>query len=173
MSRKLELLGAHDVRRFRCGEHALDLYLRKHAAPNATRGVGRTFVLLRADDDPSEWPQVLGYFTLSMAELPSAVAKTIIGDDLPAYAIPVALIGRLARDERARGGGIGEILLGEALRQVVAASKLVACVGVVTDAKNESALAFYERYGFVPTSQDGFPRRCLLPLSTLAAAAEP
>lgn len=170
MSRRLELLSAHDVRRFRCGEHALDLYLRKHAAPNATRGVGRTFVLLRADDDPPEWPQVLGYFTLSMAQLPSEVLRVIIGDDLPAYPIPVALLGRLARDERARGGGIGEELLGAALGRIVAASRLVACVGVVTDAKNEGALAFYERYGFVPTSKDGFPRRCFLPLPTLDAA---
>lgn len=172
MSRRVELLGAHDVRRFRCGENALDHYLRKHAASNTTRGIGRTYVLLRSDADPAVWPEVVGYFTLSMAELPSDVAKAVMGDDLPAYSIPVALIGRLARDERARGAGIGEALLGEAVKLVLDASHLVACAGLLTDAKNENALTFYMRFGFVPTTQQGFPRRCFLPLSTLAAARE-
>lgn len=41
--------------------------------------------------------------------------------------MPVALIGRLAVDERARGGRLGETLLLDALARVVEASQLIAC----------------------------------------------
>jgi ribosomal protein S18 acetylase RimI-like enzyme len=170
VTRRFERLDTHDVRRFRSGEHLLDQYLRKHAAINARRGIGSTWVLVRSPDDPVEWPEVLGYFTLSMAELPSAVAKAVLGDDLPAYPVPVALIGRLARDERAKGAGIGEALIGEALHRILEASELVACTGVIVDAKNADLVHFYARYGFTPTAPDGYPRRCFLPLSVARAA---
>lgn len=55
-----------DVNDFSCGKHALDDYFRRHALANDASGVGRTYVLPRADDEV-DLPSVLGFYTLSMA----------------------------------------------------------------------------------------------------------
>ena len=94
-------------------------------------------------------PTVLGFYTLSMASVPSADVAKAVGAKLPRYPMPVALIGRLAVDRRAQGRRFGEALLVDALRRVVDAASLVACIGIVVDAKNESAARFYERYDFL------------------------
>jgi predicted GNAT family N-acyltransferase len=106
-----------------------------------------------------------------MAALPSEVARRLTGERLPGYPMPVALIGRLANDQRVRGSGVGAELLGNAIRTVLEASSLIACLGIIVDAKDERALAFYTRYAFTPITAEGsFPRRCFLHLATAAAA---
>lgn len=166
MTRRVEPLSEHDVRGFRSGVHPLDDYLCRHARGNDARGLGRAWVLLRGVNDPQSWPDVIGYFTLSMAQLPAEVTRRVTGEQVPGYPTPVALIGRLARDERARGGRVGDTLIGEALRSVLTASSLVACFGVVADAKDEHALHFYETHSFVAIADGPYPRRCFLALST-------
>ena len=106
-----------------------------------------------------------------MGELPAEVARRLTGERLPGYPMPVALIGRLANDERVRGAGVGTALLGEAVRAVLEASNLVACFGIVVDAKDDDALGFYVKHGFMQISADQpFPRRCFLHIDTAAAA---
>lgn len=64
----------------------------------------------------------LGAFTLTLESLPDEIACK-----LPRYdAIPAALIGRLARNEKVRGREIGELLLADALRRILGASKTLA-----------------------------------------------
>jgi len=75
----------------------------------------------------------------------SGVWLSVIGQELPGYPMPVALIGRLAVDERARGRRLGESLLIDALERVVAAAEILACLGVIVDAKDEGAERFYEK----------------------------
>jgi ribosomal protein S18 acetylase RimI-like enzyme len=80
------------------------------------------------------------------------------------------LIGRLARDERARGEGIGELLLADAVRRILGAGRTLAVFAIVVDAKNARASAFYQRFGFRP-----FPlqaSRLFLLASSAAAAVE-
>src|SRR5262245_44057028 len=88
---------------FSCGKHVLDDYFARHALANDRRGIGRAFVLRRAESDPPELPVVLGFYTLSMASAESAQVAVAITERLPRYPIPVALIGRLAVDGRAQG----------------------------------------------------------------------
>jgi len=59
----------------------------------------------------------------------------------------------------------GRRLLGDALRRVASASRIVGCVGVVVDAKNAKAEAFYETQGFVVIEDGEAQRRLLLPSS--------
>lgn len=73
-------------------------------------------------------------------------------------------------DERARGRRIGEGLLLDALARVVEASHLVACLGIIVDAKTEDAVAFYERYGFAQLEDTEWPRRMFLALAVAQAA---
>ncbi len=161
-----------DVKKgFRSGTHALDDYFARHAIANDRAGIARTYVLRRAPDDGEELPEVVGFYTLSMASVPAAEVAAAVGSKLPRYPMPVALIGRLAVDQRAQGRRFGEKLLVDALRRVVDAAALVACIGIIVDAKNESAAQFYDRYDFVTVSDDeDWPRRMFMPIQLARAA---
>lgn len=104
---------------------------------------------------------------MSMADVEASDIAAALGSSLPRYPLPVALIGRLAVDKRAQGRGIGEALLVDALRNVLDAANLVGCMGVVVDAKDERAEAFYARYGFAPLATGPWPRRMFLPITTV------
>lgn len=155
---------------FRSGVHALDDYFRRHAVANSEAGVGRAYVIRRTDGDDPSFPEVLGYYTLSMALIAAAAVEGALARRLPKYPMPVALIGRLAVDERARGRRIGEALLVDALRRVADASTLLGCVGVIVDAKDVVAEDFYVRYGFVTIEAATWPRRLFLPMATVRDA---
>ena len=122
-----------------CGQPALDAFFANHAVRNHTTGIGTTFVFRgQAEDDPG----ILGFYTLSMASVPSKFLRKPLGRSLPRYPMPVALLGRLAIHQEAQGRGLGQRLLGDALRRVLAAGNMVGCVGVIVDAKNEAAESF-------------------------------
>jgi hypothetical protein len=93
---------------FSCGRHPLDDYFRRHAVANDRSGISRAYVLRRGDSDPPELPDVLGFYTLSMALAESTSVAKVLDAKLPRYPMPVALIGRLAIDTRAQGRRLGE-----------------------------------------------------------------
>lgn len=158
---------------FSCGKHSLDDYFRRHAASNDAAGIGRTYVLHREAQPGNSLPRVLGYYTLSMAVAAAAQVSGVIKKKLPRYPLPVALVGRLAIDQRAQGRRFGELLLMDALRRVVDAAAIVGCVGVVVDAKDDDAERFYAKYDFSTVAAEGWPRRMFLPIRTAQAAFEP
>ncbi len=151
---------------FRSGVHALDDYLARHAVGNTTQGIGKTFVLRGTGEEPA----VLGYYTLSMAELKADNLADVLKMRLPRYPLPVALIGRLAVHQDAQGRGVGAQLLGDALRRVVDAAAHIGCVGVIVDAKDAKAEAFYRKFAFTALADNGWPRRMFLPIKVLLAA---
>lgn len=158
---------------FRCGKHALDDYFARHALANDQAGIGRAYVLTRSPGDDEVLPRVLGFYTLSMASVASGGLASALAKKLPRYPMPVALIGRLAVDERARGRRIGERLLIDALRRAVDAAELLGCLGVIVDAKDSDAERFYEKYDFTTLHSEGWPRRMFLAIATARAALEP
>jgi GNAT superfamily N-acetyltransferase len=157
---------------FRCGNHSLDDYFRRHALKNDAEGIGRTYVLRRREADPPELPHVLGYYTLSMAQAEANPLSSALAKKLPKYPMPVALIGRLAVDARVQGRGVGEILLLDALRRAIDAAQIVGCIGILVDALDEGAERFYAKYDFGTVAPESWPRRMFLPLSTAKAAFE-
>lgn len=65
------------------------------------------------------------------------------------------------------------MLLVDALRRVADASTILGCVGVVVDAKDEGAEAFYAKYDFVTLEQasaPAWPRRMFLPIASARMA---
>ncbi len=77
----------------------------------------------------------LSSFTLAVADLPPERANR-----LPRYdVIPTALIGRLARDARVRGEGVGDVLLADAVRRVIGAARSLAVFAIVVEATDEKA----------------------------------
>jgi GNAT superfamily N-acetyltransferase len=170
---------------FSCGKHPLDDYFKRHALRNHLAGISSAYVLRRASPEvlasgtpmgrvgaprPARSPRVLGFYTLSMASVESAQVAAALAAKLPRYPVPVALIGRLAVDEREKGQRLGEALLIDALRRVVDAAGIVGCVGVIVDAKDEDAEHFYMKYDFITITDDRWPRRMFLPLETARTA---
>ena len=160
----IETLGKHHHRAaFSCGQPALDDWFRRRASQDAKRNVARVFVAV--DDDLG----VIGFyslssFALSIRDLPEEIARK-----LPRYdAIPAARIGRLARDERARGRGVGELLLADAIRRVLRAGRSIAVFAIVVDAKDERAVDFYTAFGFRRFPLQ--PHRLFFPTATAVAA---
>ena len=121
----------------------MDDYLRRQAGQDARRKVAAPFVLADLGE------AVLGYYTLSAysvraAELPEALAKRP-----PRYPLlPATLLGRLAVDASCRGLGLGRFLLMDALHRSWRNTSEVASVGVVVDALDEGARAFYLHHEF-------------------------
>jgi len=159
------LASSHDRAGFSCGRPQLDDWFHRRAGQDERRNLARVFV---AVDDAIGIAGFysLSTFSLSLPDLPQEIARK-----LPRYdAIPAALIGRLARDVRVRGQGIGELLLADAVRRVLGAGKTLAVFAIVVEAKDEKATAFYEGFGFRPFPLH--PNRLFLLTSSAIAAVE-
>ena len=77
----------------------------------------------------------LSSFTFAIADLSPEYAKRLPRYDL----IPAALIGRVARDERVRREGVGDLLLTDAVRRSIGALRSLAAFAI--GASNEEAAA--------------------------------
>lgn len=153
-----------DRSQFKCGQPDLDNWFRNRASQDERRNVARVFVAVDALGVAGFYS--LSSFTVAIEDLPIELASK-----LPRYdAIPAALIGRLARDERVRGRGIGELLLADAVRRILDAARSLAVFAIVVDAKDERAADFYRAFGFRAFATN--PRRLFLPASSAFAAAE-
>ena len=153
---------AHNRRAFTSGVAALDDWFAKRATQDQRRRVAQVFV---AVDELG----VVGFYSLSMFTLALESLPDQLAHRLPRYdAIPAALIGRLARHERAKGSGIGDLLVADAVKRVLAAAKSVAAYAIVVDAKDERGRRFYESHGFI--SLPSRPNRLFLLTETAAAA---
>ena len=136
----------HDRAGFHCGVPALDDYLHKYAAQQNAKGIGTVFVLVD-DAAPSK---ILGFYTLSAAQVDVQQLSDAERKKLPRYPVPCFRMGRLACAIESRGVGIGEILIGCAVDRCLHARNLVGAYAILVDAKDEKAKSFYQRYGFVP-----------------------
>ena len=67
----------------------------------------------------------------------------------PNFPLPVARLARLAVDLRCQGHGLGELLLVNALHRCKTISEMIGMLGVLVDAKDDGARAWYERYEFI------------------------
>lgn len=132
---------------FHCGELELDNYLRKYAGQHAEANLSRTFVAVLIDD-----PQrIIGFYSLSMAQVPFEEIPQEMSRKLPKYPIPAARLGRLAVDTNFQGKRIGEALLMNALARCAGIARQdIAASGMIVDAKHEQAKRFYQKYGFTP-----------------------
>jgi hypothetical protein len=126
---------------FRCGKHSLDDFFARHSLANDRAGICRVYVLRRREHDPLKFPAILGFYTLSMASVSADSIAQVMGEKMPRYPMPVALIGRLAVDERAQG-----------------------------HRKDEGAERFYAKYDFETISADIWPHRMFIPSATIRAA---
>ncbi len=150
----------HRREEFSCESPELTTYLQTRARKEMEARVAACFVLVPV----AEPGRIAGFYTLSAAEVLLTALPPDMAKKLPRYpSLPVTLLGRLARDTRFRGQGIGDLLMADALRRAWRSSAEIGSIAVVTDPKDERAAAFYRDFGFLPLDS----RRLLLPMKDL------
>lgn len=165
MFRKPAPLGDHHrIDGFDSGKPSLDAFLREMALYNQHQGYSRTFVI--AD---SEY-RVVGYHSLCAGMISRENApKHVKGHQAPRE-IPVALLARLAVDQKYQKQGLGLALLKNALLSVISTSQLVAFRAVMIHALDDEAEAFYAKFGF--RAAKGLERTWLLPVKDITASLQ-
>lgn len=157
------LSSSHQTDRFDCGKSALNDWLREHAGRSEGR-TARTFVVC-------EGAEVVGYYCISGGSIErSALPPKMRREQGQPNQIPVVIIGRLARDLRYRGTGLGEDLLQDALRRAVGASETIGVRAILVHALDDEACAFWKDKGFIESPLGS--RTFYLAIETAIAALE-
>ena len=140
----------HQRSNFVSGVTALDSYLQQRASQHQRDGIATTHVLTDSGDPA----RILGYCTLSAAQLTLSALQEADRKRLPAYPVPAMRVGRLAVAAAEQGKGYGQLLLGHALNLALSLRQTLGVRVLVVDAKDAPAALFYQRYGFTPTSEN-------------------
>jgi GNAT superfamily N-acetyltransferase len=171
MPLRIEVLGRQHralLENFRNQHQSLVDYLRRFALRHAEKDLlARTFLAI---EDAEGAARLAGYFTLATASVERSTVSSLESlHRLPGFPIPAVLLARLAVDERVQGQGLGRYLFEEALGLILqlARNGPVAFRLFVTDAIDEAAAKFYERFGFTRLA-DEFPCRMVLDLKPLS-----
>lgn len=142
-----ELLAeAHAVDEFDCGEDHLNTWLRRRALRNQADGSSRIWVV-------ADGPTVVGFYASSTAVLLRASATRRSARNQP-DPLPALLLGRLAVDQKLQGRGLGAALLKHFLLKSIEIADITGVRILLVHAKDQSAAAFYQRYGFEPSPID-------------------
>ncbi len=142
LSEPVLLTASHGLTKFNSGQSSLDDWLRNYALISEGK-TARTYVVC---DKASA---VVGYYCISMGcvergALPSKLKRA---RGMPNQ-IPVAIIGRLARDNAYRGKGLGLDLLQDALIRILSVSKVIGVRAVLVHALDDEAAEFWKQNEF-------------------------
>ncbi|MBI5129123.1 MAG: GNAT family N-acetyltransferase [Rhodopseudomonas palustris] len=161
LSAPARLTATHDLSRFNSGTPALDDWLRNHALASEGRSA-RTYVVCRGH-------VVVGYYCIATGSVERRALPPKLKRDrgLP-HQIPVAIIGRLARDGSCKGIGLGPDLLQIALVRILSASRIVGVRAVLVHAVDDKAAAFWKAHDFIECPIGS--RTFFLPVETIQQA---
>ena len=158
----IEKLGrGHDRKSFDCGIPELNEYLRRFARQNEAAGISQHFVALSSLGSR----EIHGYYALSAGAVAFKHVPRDLRKRLPRYPVPVAHLGRLAVDRSAAGQGLGEHLLMDALTRTLRAAVEIGIHAIEVVAINDTARAFYLKYGFHTLKDDR--QHLYLPIATV------
>ena len=129
---------------FDCGAAELNRYLAAFAFQN--HQAHSTFTCVAAAPDGS----IAGYYSITCTAIPHDEAAERLRKGLARHPIGMLLLARLAVDLRFRGRGVGAQLLRHAFLLTVQTAGQVGCRGLLVDAKDDSAAAFYRHHGLTP-----------------------
>lgn len=156
----IELLDSrHDRTGFDCGVTALNNFLKATARQHARKGISRTFVLTEESNE------ILGFFTLTLCEVIAEDIPAKIAREYPTHSLPAVRLARLAVSRRHQKKGYGELLLADAVNRTRLIAGQAGLIGLLVDAKDESASRFYQRFGFTTISSDTL--QLFMPIGTI------
>jgi GNAT superfamily N-acetyltransferase len=152
-----KLTRQHPVDDFYCGEDALNRFLSRFAFQNQQASASQTYVGL-ADR------AIVGFYTLVVAEVayddaPERLKKGLARHPVPLmllarHPVPLMLLARLAVSQMWQGKGVGSGLLKDAMLRTIQAAEIGGIRALAAHAKNDTARAFYEHFGFMPSPTD-------------------
>ncbi len=135
---------------FDCGKSSLNDWIKTQASQFVKRDQTRIHCVLFPNTN-----RIAGYYALSThAVEPLSIPAPDVAGLPKRLSVPAILIGQLAVDVRARGIGLGEYLLFDAIRRIVQVYRIVGIRLIVVHAVDDTARAFYERYGFASLVDD-------------------
>ena len=156
-----ELLAVHhNIESFTSGVESLDRWLKRRALKNQATGASRIFVVC-------EGSRVAAYYALAASAVTVAETTGRCHRNMP-DPIPVAILGRLAVDQKFQGKGLGRALVRDAGSRVIQAADAIGIRGLIVHALSAKAHAFYEAVGFSPSPLD--PMTLMITLSDLKAS---
>lgn len=158
---KIQLLEKnHNRKNFTCEEDSLNEYITKQVSQDIGKRLAICFVAVDSEQN------VIGYYTLTSESLGRELIPEKYIKQVPKnYNAPVILLGRLARDIRAKGEGLGEHLLLDALfRSYKLSNESIGAMAVVVDPINAKAVEFYKKYGFEQLPDSG---KMFLPMKVI------
>lgn len=150
----------HQLDGFQSGVASLDDWLKRRARANQASGGSRTFVVC-------EDAQVIAYYALASGAVSPAATSGRFRRNMP-DPIPVAVLGRLAVDQRRHGQGLGRALFRDSALRVLNAADVVGIRGILVHAISEDAKAFYLALGFEPSPLD--PMTLMVSLADVRAS---
>lgn len=139
----------HTVDLFDCGQEPLNRFLVRYALQNQHAEASQTYVAL-ADDE------VVGFYTLVVAQVEYDDAPRRLGKGLAKHAIPLMLLARLAIATNWQGKGLGAGLLKDAMLRTLQAADIAGIRALAVHAKDDAAKAFYERFDFIASPSDPY-----------------
>lgn len=134
----------HDRDGFACGKPTLDAYLQQQAAQHHRDGISTAHVLI----DDAESARLLGYYSLSAAQLLLSDLQEPDRKRLPSYPVPSIRMGRLAVSRSEQGKGHGDYLLAHAVARCLGLREQLGVRVLLVDSMHEKAASFYRVYGF-------------------------
>lgn len=153
------LFPSHDRNGFSCGVPVLDRYFREQVGQDIKRRVAQCYVARKPDEN-----QVAGFYTLSAGDVALRDMPEDVVRKLPRYpVVPVARVGRLAIDKAFQGQRLGAALLWDAAER--ARRSELGVFALCVDAKDATAIAFYQHFGFSAFASQ--PDKLFLPLSVM------
>ena len=137
----------HAVADFGCGREELERFLVRFALTNQQAGAAQTYVALAGD-------AVVGYYSLVVGEVAFDDAPQRLSKGLARHPVPIMILARMAVSTAWQGRGIGAGLLKDAMRRTLQAADIAGIRAFAVHAKDESARAFYEHFGFIACPSD-------------------
>ncbi|PSB51803.1 GNAT family N-acetyltransferase [Chamaesiphon polymorphus] len=137
----------HAVENFDCGEDALNRFLTRFAFVNQQANASQTYIGL-ADGC------VIGFYTLAVGEVSFDDAPERLKKGLARHPVPLMLLARLAVSLTWQGKGAGAGLLKNAMQRTIQAADIGGIRALAAHAKNDTACAFYEHFGFIASPTD-------------------
>ncbi|MGB3510266.1 MAG: GNAT family N-acetyltransferase, partial [Microcoleaceae cyanobacterium] len=131
----LPLDGSVNRDNFDCGNSDLNEYLKKYARQSHRKGIATTFIAIPETENRN----VVGYYSVSMAEIKRESLPETYRQGLPRYPLPAMRVGKLAVDKTMQGRGLGKVLLMECFKKAVRLSSEVGIFAIAVDAFDEEA----------------------------------
>ncbi len=135
----------HRLESFDCGKPILNDWLRRHAHTAGASRSAKTFVVT-ADEDI-----VVGYYSLTVGQVEPAVAPARLCKGMGRYPIPVVILARLAVSLECQNRSIGRGLLQDAILRTLSIADHAGIRALMNHPMDDSAAAFYLRFGFIPS----------------------